>query len=98
MIFIEKPTFPTEIQCLSQRKTIFPKENQPGNQRTNQPTNQPDSQTANQQTNGSWRILGRSWAEKRGQHGSNLAPKTDPKSIKIYMTWSSTASGARPPR
>ena len=31
---------------------------------------------------GSWRPLGRSLAEKGGQHGSNLVPKTEPKSIK----------------
>ena len=31
---------------------------------------------------GSWRLLGRSLAETGGQHGSNLAPKTEPKSIK----------------
>ena len=31
---------------------------------------------------GSWRPLGRSLAEEGGQHGSNLAPKTEPKSIK----------------
>ena len=30
----------------------------------------------------SWRPLGPSWAEKGGQHGSKLAPKTEPKSIK----------------
>ena len=38
---------------------------------------------------GSWRPLGRSLAEKGGQHGSNLAPKTEPKSIKNrYQNWS----------
>ena len=31
----------------------------------------------------SWRPLGPSWLEKVGPHGSNLAPKTEPKSIKI---------------
>ena len=31
---------------------------------------------------GCWRPLGRSWAEKGRQHGSNLAPKTEPKPIK----------------
>ena len=30
----------------------------------------------------SWGRLGASWLEKGGQHGSNLAPKTEPKSIK----------------
>ena len=30
---------------------------------------------------GSWRPLGRSWVEKGRQHSSNLAPKTEPKSI-----------------
>ena len=30
----------------------------------------------------SWRPLGRAWAEKGGQHGSNLALKTEPKSLK----------------
>ena len=50
MIFIEKPTFPTEIQCLSQKKTIFPKENQPGNQPTSQPTNQTARQPTNKPT------------------------------------------------
>ena len=30
----------------------------------------------------SWRLLGPSWSEKGSQHGSNLAPKTEPKSIK----------------
>ena len=29
----------------------------------------------------SWRLLGPSWSEKGSQHGSNLAPKTEPKSI-----------------
>ena len=31
---------------------------------------------------GSWRPLGRSLAENGGQHGSKLAPETEPKSIK----------------
>ena len=30
----------------------------------------------------SWKPLGPSWSEKGGQHGSNLAPKTEPKSFK----------------
>ena len=30
----------------------------------------------------SWGVLGASWLEKGGQHGSNLAPKTEPKSRK----------------
>ena len=30
----------------------------------------------------SWRLLGPSWSEKGNQHGSNLAHKTEPKSIK----------------
>ena len=30
----------------------------------------------------SWGRLGPSWSEKGGQHGSNLAPKTEPKSFK----------------
>ena len=31
----------------------------------------------------SWGLLGASWGRFGGQHGSNLAPKTEPKSIKI---------------
>ena len=30
----------------------------------------------------SWGVLGASWGRLSGQHGSNLAPKTKPKSIK----------------
>ena len=30
----------------------------------------------------SWGVLGASWGRLGGQHGSNLAPKTEPKSIK----------------
>ena len=30
----------------------------------------------------SWGVLGASWVENGGQHGSNLAPKTEPKSRK----------------
>ena len=37
----------------------------------------------------SWRPLGRAWAEKGGQHGSNLALKTELKSIKNWsQNWS----------
>ena len=50
---------------------------------------------------GSWRPLGRSWAEKGGQHGSNLAPKTEPKPIKnrsqnwsiFYCSWNRFLEG-----
>ena len=30
----------------------------------------------------SWGVLGTSWVENGRQHGSNLAPKTDSKSVK----------------
>ena len=31
----------------------------------------------------SWGVLGASWVENGGQHGSNLAPKTEQKSKKM---------------